>query len=159
MRILGIDPGIDRVGWGVVDVGKTLVYRGCGCIRTNKNAPDEERIQQISKELRELIKKARPQRVHVEKLFFAKNKKTALRVAQSRGAILLTLQVEKIQIEEFTPLEVKLSLTGNGRAEKQQVAWMVKNILKISGGVTSDDALDALALCIVPIKKLPSRLP
>lgn len=150
MRILGIDPGIERVGWGIIetDAGKTI-YRGCGCITTLKTHSPQERIAQIAGELRKIIRRESPDRAIIEKLFFAKNKKTALMVSESRGALLLVLAEEGVPTDEFTPLEVKAAITGNGRAEKHQVAWMVKNILKIKEEISSDDALDALALCLM----------
>mgnify|MGYP001559940268 FL=1 len=150
MRILGIDPGIERVGWGIVDaINGDSIYQECGCIKTSKDAPHSERIATISKELREIIQKFKPDKAIVEKLFFAKNKKTALSVSEARGAILLILSEANIAMQEFTPLQVKLGLTGNGRAEKKQVEWVVKNILKIKHEIRSDDAYDALALCLM----------
>lgn len=153
MKILGIDPGIERLGWGlVVADGKSVVYEGCGCITTERHLSQSERIAALAHELRELIQKAEPDRAAIERLFFAKNKKTAMGVAESRGAILLVLAELGIPIREYTPLEVKMAITGNGRAEKKQVGWMVKNMLKIKEDVTSDDALDALALCLMLVK-------
>lgn len=150
MKVLGIDPGIARVGWGIVTFHRgTAQYEQCGCIETSKDTPPHERIALISKKIRDIIQKEKPDHAIIERLFFAKNKKTALLVSESRGAILLTLHEENIRTSEFTPLEVKMSITGNGRAEKHQVAWMVKNILKIKEHITSDDALDALALCLM----------
>ncbi|KKU53213.1 MAG: crossover junction endodeoxyribonuclease RuvC [Candidatus Ryanbacteria bacterium RIFCSPLOWO2_12_FULL_47_9c] len=150
MRILGIDPGVERVGWGLVEIGGgKMEYRGCGCITTSKNSAHHDRLARISSEISSLVRKTKPTHAVVEKLFFAKNKKTALSVAESRGTIIVTLVSNKIPIFEFTPLEVKRAITGNGRAEKRQVAWVVKNILKIKAPITSDDALDALALCLM----------
>ncbi|MEK7576277.1 MAG: crossover junction endodeoxyribonuclease RuvC [Patescibacteria group bacterium] len=150
MRILGIDPGIERVGWGIVDaINGNSIYQECGCIQTSKKIPHSERIASISQELKKIIKKFKPDHAIVEKLFFAKNKKTALTVSEARGAILFVLSEANIVIHEFTPLQVKLGLTGNGRAEKKQVEWVVKNILKIKEDIRSDDAYDALALCLM----------
>lgn len=150
MRILGIDPGIERLGWGIVDtIRSKSQYIDCGCIKTPKDLPQPERLALISKELRALIQEKRPERAVVEKLFFATNKKTAISVAEARGVILVSLHQENIPIFEFTPLEVKRSLTGNGNAEKKQVAWMVRNILKLDESIRSDDALDALALSLM----------
>jgi len=155
MRVLGVDPGIERVGWGIVDISpQATLYRGCGCITTSRKKPHRERISDIIRELRDLIERERPEHAVIEKLFFAKNRKTALQVSESRGAILLTLQEAGLGIDEFTPLEVKASITGNGRAEKRQVAWMVKNILKIQESIASDDAIDALALCLMAQRRV-----
>ncbi len=153
MIVLGIDPGIERVGWGLVEYqGSTVSYRSCGCIKTSKDLPHPDRIALIVKEIQSIIKKENPGRAVIEKLFFGKNKKTAIAVSESRGAILWTLRNLNIEIREYTPLEVKMSLTGNGRAEKRQVAWVVKNILHIKEEISSDDALDALALCLMVAK-------
>ncbi|MEK7649798.1 MAG: crossover junction endodeoxyribonuclease RuvC [Patescibacteria group bacterium] len=153
MRILGIDPGIERVGWGVVDtVGAVSTYYGCGRITTPRTLTHQERLEMVARELSELIEKTSPECAVVERLFFAKNKKTALAVAEARGAIMLTLSKASLPTREFTPMEVKMAVTGNGRAEKKQVAWMVRNILKVPVEITSDDALDALALCLMITK-------
>jgi crossover junction endodeoxyribonuclease RuvC len=153
MRVLGIDPGIERVGWGIVITdGGTSTYQDCGCITTSKELEHCERISQISRELRAIIHRFEPDRAIIEKVFFAKNKKTAIKVSEARGAILLVLTEENIKTQEYTPLEVKMGLTGNGRAEKKQVAWVVKNILKIKHDIAFDDAYDALALCLMARK-------
>ncbi|MEK7630740.1 MAG: crossover junction endodeoxyribonuclease RuvC [Patescibacteria group bacterium] len=153
MRVLGIDPGIERVGWGVVDtVGAVSTYYRCGRITTPRTILHQERLEMIERELGALIKEMRPACAVVERLFFAKNKKTALAVAEARGVIMLTLSAASLPIYEFTPMEVKMAITGNGHAEKKQVAWMVRNILKVPAEVTSDDALDALALCLMIAK-------
>jgi len=150
MKVLGIDPGIERVGWGLIEIeGASAQFHKCGCIKTSKDLPQASRIALVVQELRSILKEELPDHVAVEKLFFAKNRKTAMAVAESRGAILAALTEANIQISEFTPLQVKAALTGNGRAEKRQVAWMVKNILNIKENITSDDALDALALCLM----------
>lgn len=150
MRVLGIDPGIERVGWGIIDIEHGMpIYQQCGCIQTPRNEPQQKRIELISGELQNIIRIFKPERAVVEKLFFAKNKKTALVVAEARGAILLALAEAHIDTIEHTPLEVKMGLTGNGRAEKKQVEWVVRNILKIKEKISTDDAYDALALCLM----------
>lgn len=155
MIILGIDPGIERVGWGVVALdGGSLKYHSSGCIKTPRALGHSERIALIAREIEALAKREKPDEAVVEKLFFAKNKKTAFLVSEARGAIMLVLHMAGIKTREYTPLEVKRALTGNGRAEKRQVAWVVKNILGIKDSVTSDDALDALALCFLGGNKL-----
>ena len=108
----------------------------------------------IVREIDSILRREKPERAVIEKLFFAENKKTAMAVSEARGAILWLLKNRGVEMEEYTPLEVKMGLTGNGRAEKRQVAWMVKNILKIPDEVTSDDALDALALCLMARRRL-----
>jgi crossover junction endodeoxyribonuclease RuvC len=150
MKILGIDPGIERLGWGIVEAeGSHYYYRRAGCIRSSKDKTQQERLESITRDLEELIREEKPEKAAIEKLFFAKNKKTALIVSEARGAILLTLSRLGIPTHEFTPLEVKLAITGNGRAEKHQVEWMVKRLLGIKEHIASDDAYDALALCLM----------
>lgn len=150
MKILGIDPGIERVGWGIVETKNgTSTYQLCGCITTSKTLSQQERLFLISQELSNIIEIHNPDRVVIEKLFFATNKKTAMAVAESRGAILLVLWQKGLPVKEFTPLEVKLAIAGTGRAEKKQIAWVVRNILKLESSITSDDAIDALALCLM----------
>ncbi|MSR76104.1 MAG: crossover junction endodeoxyribonuclease RuvC [Candidatus Ryanbacteria bacterium] len=153
MRVLGVDPGIERVGWGIVDtIGAVSTYYDCGRITTPRTLSHQGRLEMIAQELGTIIKTAKPECAVVERLFFAKNKKTALAVAEARGVIMLTLSAASLPTQEFTPMEVKMAVTGNGRAEKKQVAWMVHNILKVPSEVTSDDALDALALCLMIAK-------
>ena len=150
MKVLGIDPGIERVGWGLIETnGNAVKYIGCGCIKTSSDLAQQERLASIAHQIRNLVREKTPDRAVVERLFFAKNKKTALSVSESRGAILVVLLEENVITSEYTPLEVKRAITGNGSAEKRQVAWMVKNILKIKENIASDDALDALALCLM----------
>ncbi len=153
MRILGIDPGVERVGWGVIDtIGTLSTYYDCGRITTARTLSHQARLEMITLELQTIIKNTKPERAVVERLFFAKNKKTALAVAEARGAIMLTLSKALLPTHEFTPMEVKMAVTGNGRAEKKQVAWMVRTLLKVPSKITSDDTLDALALCLMITK-------
>lgn len=148
--ILGIDPGIGRVGWGVVHAdARGVAYDSSGCITTDKKLKPADRMAAIAAELKRIVSTKKPHSAVVEKLFFAKNKKTALLVAEARGVIMLTLRELGVQTLEFTPLEVKMAVVGNGRAEKRQVAWVVKNMLKLRDSVRSDDELDALALCLL----------
>ena len=155
MRVLGIDPGIERVGWGVVDVTDSkLSYSASGCIKTSRLLAPAERIAIIAQNLEIIVKVRKPDEAVVEKLFFAKNKKTALLVAEARGAIMLTLHSLGVKTREYTPLEVKRAITGNGRAEKRQVAWMVKMLFGLKGSMSSDDELDALALCMLGGQKV-----
>lgn len=150
MKVLGIDPGVERVGWGVVNVNRSAVsYIACGCAKTAKTLGHADRLLLISKKLTELVSEFSPEITVVERLFFSTNKKTGIAVAESRGVILSTLKGLGLEIQEYTPLEVKRAIVGNGKAEKAQVAWMVKNILKIKENIVSDDALDALALCLM----------
>jgi len=148
-RILGIDPGFGRTGWGVIEKnGSELQPVACGCIETSTKDDFIDRIDELNCELLKIIKKYQPARAGVEDLFFAKNVKTAMKVGQARGVILLTLRQAGLPIDEFTPLQIKQTLTGYGRAEKGQVQKMVQMILQIKKKITPDDAADALAVAI-----------
>ena len=149
MKILGIDPGIARVGWGVITVDKNKTTPiDYGCFETDKDTPEEIRLAEIFDFMTMLIDKHKPDRVSVEKLFFAANAKTASIVGQARGVIILAVGRRKIPLASFTPLEVKMALTGYGRADKTQIQRMVQSMLSLSKVPTPDDTADALAIAI-----------
>lgn len=149
MIICGIDPGTATTGFGVVkkDRGSFLML-DYGVITTSPKDTNSKRLEKIFQEIFLLLKKHKPDLVVVEKLYFFKNLKTAMPVAEARGVILLAIQQNRIKIIELTPLEVKMGICGYGRAEKQQVQKMVKEILKLEKIPKPDDAADALALAI-----------
>lgn len=152
MKILGIDPGTATVGWAVIEeIQGKLTPIDYGHISTSPSKQLPERIVEISNDLRSIIEKHRPEEASVEELFFFKNVKTVIAVAQARGAILLTLEILNVRMFEYTPLQVKQSLTGYGRAEKKQVQLMVKNILKLKEIPKPDDTADAIALALCHI--------
>ncbi|MBD3311040.1 MAG: crossover junction endodeoxyribonuclease RuvC [Candidatus Magasanikbacteria bacterium] len=148
-RILGIDPGFGRVGFAVIeDIGnewKTLSY---GCIETAKNTRFVDRLDKLNKSLTKIIDKYNPNLAAVEDLFFYKNVKTAIKVGQARGVILLTLRQAKIEIDEFTPLQIKQAVTGYGHAKKKQIQYMVAIQLGLKTVPKQDDAADALAVAL-----------
>lgn len=148
--IFGIDPGFGRVGFGLIEKMKTGEWRALdyGCIETSPKEKFVDRLLEISESLNFLIKKYNPQRMAVEKLFFSRNVTTAIEVAQARGAILLSGVQAGLEIDEFTPLQIKQAITGYGKAEKQQMQKMVATILAIKGKIKSDDAADALAVAL-----------
>lgn len=149
MKVLGIDPGTAATGWAVVEEKKgepRLI--ACGCINTSKLKSDSDRLVEIGKDIATLIKKHKPQEVAVEDLFFFKNLKTAITVAQARGVILYEIKKNKLPLFSYTPLQVKQALTGYGRADKRQIQIMVKNILKLKSIPKPDDAADAIAIAI-----------
>ncbi len=150
VSILGIDPGFGRIGYGVVvqKKGKEWQALDYGCIETNPRDSFLERLAEMHREITRLIETYRPERLAVEELFFFKNAKTAIQVAQARGVILLTGIQNGLEVDEFTPLEVKQAITGYGRAEKAQMQKMVAAILGIKEKITSDDAADALAIAL-----------
>jgi crossover junction endodeoxyribonuclease RuvC len=149
MIALGIDPGTRRIGYGVVDcTGSDTVFVSAG-ILTITATEDVPALEEIKKGIDALIKKHRPDVMAIEKLFFAKNTKTALAVAQARGVILLATKERGIRIKEYTPNEVKSGIAGYGFADKKAVLKMVRLILKKQDLKVIDDASDALALAIL----------
>lgn len=149
MRILGVDPGTATTGWAIIEKeGDQLQPLAYGHISTAKEHTDDERILEISHDLGEIIQKYRPEEAAIESLFFFKNQKTVIQVAQARGAILLTLSQNSVRVSSYTPLQVKQALTGYGRAEKQQMQQMVKGVLRLSSIPKPDDVADALAIAV-----------
>lgn len=147
--ILGFDPGIADTGFGVIAKnGNSLKCLAVGSIQTDKQKDLTERLEIIYKESSRLIKKYKPDIVSVEKLYFAKNVKTALDVGQARGVLMLAIRQNRKEILEFTPLQVKQAVCSNGSASKQQVGLMVKTILNLKAVPRPDDAADALAIAI-----------
>jgi len=158
MIILGIDPGTAIVGYGIILKEKSkLSLLDYGCVTTGKASPQADRLCIIKKEIGKIIKKYRPQVMAVEELFFFKNLKTAIKVAEARGVLLVTGKDAGLTICEFTPLEVKIATVGYGRAEKQQVQKMVKAILNLKEIPKPDDAADALAIAICAAHSLNLR--
>jgi len=157
-RILGIDPGFGRVGWGIVEKqNNDWAHIAHGCIETEMNDRFIERLKVIQKELNDIIDKYKPIRCAVEELFFYKNVKTAMKVGQARGVILLTLSQADLPVDEFTPLQVKQSMTGYGRAEKGQLQRILQVHLKMKEKPKQDDAADALAVALTCAHSLAFR--
>lgn len=149
ITILGLDPGTATIGWGVIQEEKKTPYLvAFGCIETSKNKNTVERLKEIASDLEEILKKYQPDEVAIEDLFFFKNLKTAIKVAQARGVLLLLSSRQKCSVFEYTPLQIKQALTGYGRADKLQVQLMVKQILKMKAVPHPDDAADALAVAL-----------
>jgi crossover junction endodeoxyribonuclease RuvC len=156
--ILGIDPGYGITGYGVIVVdGTKISCRDWGVIRTSSNDEFCDRIAELHKDLKKIINKYKPNLVAVEDLFFYKNVKTAMKVGQARGVILLTAVQAKAPIVEFTPLQVKQAIASYGRAEKAQVQQMVKTLLCLDKIPKPDDAADALAIAICAANSLKYR--
>ena len=149
MRILGIDPGIAIVGYGVVDKEgnsyKTVAY---DAVTTRAHTPLGERLELVYKGIDEIIKMYRPDAMSIEELFFNNNAKTAIAVGQARGVILLAAVHNSVPVFEYTPLQVKQALTGYGRASKGQIQQMMKSILGLSSVPKPDDVADALAIAV-----------
>jgi len=165
MIIIGIDPGLATIGYGIIQRVKksgkgAFLCLDYGLIKTLPSFSQGERLKKIHKELNFLLKKYRPEILAVENIYFFKNQKTALPVSQAKGVILFTAANRKIPIYEFTPLQVKLRITGYGRADKKEVQKETQKILKLKELPRPDDAADALAIAICYAKLLekPSRL-
>ncbi|TSC72340.1 MAG: crossover junction endodeoxyribonuclease RuvC [Parcubacteria group bacterium Gr01-1014_70] len=149
MIILGIDPGYGRVGYGLIQKeNAALSYLTAGCIETEKTESASQRLHSIYQRLTALMSAEPPHLVALEQLFFAKNTKTALRVAETRGVLLLLAQEHNLPFREFTPLQVKMATCGYGRADKTQMQHMVMRILKLPAIPEPDDAADALAIAL-----------
>lgn len=159
MVILGIDPGLAIVGWGVVEYKnarfKTLGY---GAITTPKEMNTQQRLKKIYDDLAVIIKKYRPEQVAIEELFFNTNTTTGIRVSEARGVILLICEQAHMGIFEYTPLQVKQAVVGYGRAEKKQVITMVTMLLGLEEAPKPDDTADALAIAICHGHSGASRL-
>jgi crossover junction endodeoxyribonuclease RuvC len=149
MRVLGVDPGSIKSGYGIIDECENeLVMVEYGVIRTMPKTPLAHRLLQISNRLQQLIAQFHPQVLAIEDIFFAQNAKSALKLGQSRGVILLTAAQAGLRIAEYSPLEVKQAVVGYGRADKSQVQHMVKVLLRLQEIPQPDDAADALAIAI-----------
>lgn len=147
--ILGLDPGFADTGWGFISKNSSSIkFIDTGSIQTSSKIDFSKRLQIIYKEVNKLIKKYKPDIVAVEKLYFAKNVKTALDVGQARGVLLLAVAENYEEVLEFTPLQVKQAVCANGHATKKQVGLMVKTILNLKAIPKPDDAADALAVAI-----------
>lgn len=148
MIIMGIDPGTASTGWGVIDATKQPTYVASGMITTSAALKHEERLAIIYKDTRTLLAKYKPDALCVELLFFNTNAKTAMLVGQARGVVLLAAQQKKIPVVSYTPLQVKMALTGYGRADKKQMQEMVKTTLTLASLPKPDDMADALAIAL-----------
>ena len=160
MRVMGIDPGLATVGFGIVDSAGTFDFRAIeyGAVLTPAGEKTEDRLLEIYENVDELVKTFKPEAVSIEKLFFNTNEKTAINVAQARGVILLAVRKNNIPIFEYTPLQIKQALTGYGRAEKKQIMYMVKKLLHLEKEPRPDDTADALAAAICHIYSASSIL-
>jgi len=149
MRVLGIDCGSERTGYGAIESdGRVHRLLGTGTIVTSPREAFEGRLLKIARGLREQIEAYRPDAIAVEEVFFAVNVKTALKLSHVRGVALLVVAEAGVELAEYSALEVKSSVVGYGRAEKRQVQMMVASLLRLSAPVESEDASDALAIAI-----------
>ena len=159
MRILGIDPGIATIGFGVIESEKnTNRLLKCGVISTPAHTSLSSRSEQIYNDMCDLLEIFKPDAVSVEELFFNTNITTGIAVAHGRGVILLACQKAGVQIYEYTPLQVKQAVVGYGRAEKKQVMDMVRRICNLPAPPKPDDAADAVALALCHARSATSLL-
>ena len=149
MKILGIDPGMAIVGYGIIEIENDIIELvTSGSIQTDKKLSDSKRLLEIYNDLTTVVNKYKPECASVEELFFFKNQKTVIPVAEARGVILTVLEQFNIPTFSYTPMEVKQVLTGYGRAEKKEVEQMVKLALSADKLPKLDDTIDAIAIAI-----------
>ena len=159
MRILGIDPGVAIVGFGLIESDRgTLRMLQYGAITTPAGLPLAARLAQINRDIEELIGTFRPDEISVEDLFFSKNITTGIAVAHARGVILCAAEKKKIPIYEYTPMQVKQAVAGYGLADKKQVMDMTRRLLKLKSVPRPDDAADALAIALCHARSATSLL-
>ncbi len=161
MIILGIDPGTATTGYGLIkfdfknkDDLRCLEY---GCITTAPGKSDGQRLKEIERELSKIINKNKPDILAVERIFFFKNQKTIITVSQAKGVIILTATKKKIPVVEYSPVEVKMAVSGYGRAEKKQIQKLIQSILNLDDLPKPDDAADALGIAICCSQRLKCK--
>ena len=148
-RIIGVDPGLASSGWGIVDFcDQRFEYIAHGCIETKADSPRAERLFFIYSAFKETLAAYKPQEAAIEALFFSRNAKSAIPVAEARGVFLMALAEQGIAVREFTPNSIKLAVLGTGKAEKRQIQEMVRIILGLRGIPKPDHAADALGAAI-----------
>ncbi len=148
MRILGIDPGLARVGYGIIEADNNYKKMlDCGIIMTHSKQSEAKRLIEIARDLRQLIRKWKPSLASVEKFFFYKSS-TTISVVQARGVVIMTLARFHIPTVEFPPMQIKLAVAGSGRANKNEVLCAVMHELKLNTPPRPDDAADALAIAL-----------
>ena len=159
MRILGIDPGVAIVGWGVIEKqGFSSLPVAYGAIRTPAHTPLQKRLLQIYTDMKTLLERYRPEAMAIEELFFNTNVTTGISVAEARGVILLAAEEAGVPIFEYTPMQVKQAVVGYGKAEKRQVIAMVTSLLRLPKPPTPDDTADAIAIALCHAQSASSLL-
>lgn len=160
MRILGIDPGYATIGFGLIEADRAQVHMVTyGAITTPAGLPLSRRLCQIDRDMEELIEKLKPDVIAIEELFFNTNITTGIAVAHGRGVLLCAAERCGVPLYEYTPSQVKLAVTGYGKADKHQVMDMTRRLLKLSAVPRPDDAADALAIALCHARSNTSRLP
>ena len=147
MKVIAIDPGYERLGVAVLEKGtgkETLIFSDC--LKTDPKLAHEERLKIIGTGINSLIKKYEPEALAIETLFFKTNAKTAMKVSEARGVILYEAAKNNLKVSEFTPLQIKVAVTGYGKSDKDQVTMMVQKLIKITAPIKYDDEYDAIAV-------------
>jgi len=147
MKIISIDPGYERIGVAVIEKTnhqEELIYSDC--FKTSPKSPITERFLSIGKEIERVIKKYEPEAMAIETLFFNSNQKTAMNVSEARGIIIYQALSRGLDVFEYTPLQIKIAITGYGRGDKKQITQMLKHLIKIEKNIKHDDEYDAIAV-------------
>jgi crossover junction endodeoxyribonuclease RuvC len=148
MRILSIDPGFERVGIAVIE--KTNLHKDrlvySNCFKTSNKLPLNERIKNIGIELEKIIKKHKPEALAIEKLYFTTNQKTVMGVSEARGVIIYVASINNLNVYEYTPPQIKVAVTGYGKASKEMIMSMVPKLIDMDSRIKSDDEVDAIAI-------------
>lgn len=152
--VLGIDPGIGRMGWGVIKAGTPETCLGYGCIETLKTRSESERLVELEKSLEPIITKFKPELVALEQLFFSKNQTTAMSVAHARGVALLVIGRHRMQLVELSPSRIKSVVAGTATAKKPQMQLMIQRQLRLREKPRPDDAADALAIALAGLSQV-----
>jgi len=161
MKIISIDPGFERIGIAVIE--KTFLKKDLllysNCFKTNPKIPLNERIKNIGNEIERVIKEYKPQALSIEKLYFTTNQKTVMGVAEARGVIIYVATRNNLSVYEYTPPQIKVAVTGYGKASKQMVMSMVPKLIDMDSNINSDDEIDAIAigLTCLACEKLDSK--
>lgn len=160
MRILGIDPGLAIVGWGIVERANGMTFRpvAYGSVNTPAHTPVPSRLAMIYKNITHIIEKYQPDEMAIEELFFTNNQTTGIAVAEARGVILLCAEQHGIPVSEYTPPQVKQAVVGYGNAEKRQVIAMVTSLLRLPAPPKPDDTADAIAIALCHGQSVSSLL-
>ncbi len=155
MRILGIDPGIGITGYSIIEAqDDDYELISCGSIQTDKNLTHQKRLAEIYRDIKHICATFNPQSAALEQLFFFKNQKTVIPVAQARGVILAALEESGVEVGEYTPIVVKQVLTGHGRASKDEVKSMVERYVDLNPNTKLDDTIDSIAIGICHARNL-----
>ena len=153
MRIIGIDPGLARVGYGIIDIeNERKILLDCGVIETDKGKKEEDRLYEIFQDLNELINHWRPTAAAVEKFFFYRSS-TTISVVQARGVIMMVLASKKIHVSEYSPAQIKLTIAGSGKASKKDILDAVMYYLELNKPPKPDDSADALAIALTKLNE------